>query len=85
MTRMKLKQARGVQDFNRALALDPALFQVNSDLIFYPTFDPIFVTGVLKQGCFLWAAEAVLESYSELQSGHTAATQKHQIVSIQVI
>ncbi|ELT94016.1 hypothetical protein CAPTEDRAFT_222812 [Capitella teleta] len=27
MTRMKLKQARGVQDFNRALALDPSLFQ----------------------------------------------------------
>ena len=30
MARMKLKQSKGIQDFNRALALDPALFQVLS-------------------------------------------------------
>ena len=28
MTRIKLKQSKGIQDFNRALALDPDLFQV---------------------------------------------------------
>lgn len=28
LVRMKLKQSKGIQDFNRALALNPKLFQV---------------------------------------------------------
>ena len=67
--RMKLKQAKGIQDFNRALALDPTLFQVTTGEgvnILKPHFTPRSVcvpvmracvcvlSGVPEQGGVLW-------------------------------
>ena len=69
---MRLKQSKGVQDFNRALAINPTLFQVRlCGLIIIKVMRSIssqslnnirhslFFSGIFEQSLLLWTEEDV--------------------------